>query len=117
MMGKIELKGMHFFARHGVYEQERIDGNDFLVDFSCDADISAASVSDNLDDTIDYQLIHSIVAEEMDIPSSLLEHVAGRILRRIRAEIPELLHASVSISKMNPPLPTATECSKVTLSY
>ena len=117
MMGKIELTGMHFFARHGVYEQERIEGNDFTVDFSCETDMGAASESDNLNDTVDYQVIHKIIAEEMEIPSALLEHVAGRILRRIRAEIPRLHHASVSISKMNPPLPSPTECSKVTLSY
>jgi len=117
MVGKIELKGMRFFARHGVYEAERIEGNDFIVDFSGETDLTAASESDDLNDTVDYQKIQRIIASEMEVPSSLLEHVAGRIIRRLQVEIPQLLHVSVSISKMNPPLPAPTECSRVTLSY
>jgi len=117
MVGKIELKGMRFFARHGVYEAERIEGNDFIVDFSGETDLNAASESDDLNDTVDYQKIQRIIASEMEVPSSLLEHVAGRIIRRLQVEIPQLLHVSVSISKMNPPLPAPTECSRVTLSY
>jgi len=117
MVGTIELKGMKFFARHGVYEEERLKGNDFVVDFFGEADLAAASESDDLNDTVNYEIIHRIIASEMDIPSALLEHVAGRILCRIRSEVPRLKHASVSIYKMNPPLPTPTDYSKVTLSY
>lgn len=116
-MGVIELVGMRFFARHGVYPQERAEGNEFVVDFHGEADLDRASVTDALEDTIDYQVIYSVIAQEMEVPSALLEHVAGRILRRLRAEVPRLLHAAVTISKTNPPLPGPVAASKVTLSY
>jgi len=63
-----------------------------------------ASLSDNLSDTIDYVLINTIVKEEMDIPSKLLEHVANRILKRMFSEINTISKASVLVSKLNPPI-------------
>ncbi len=117
MMGVIELDGMAFFARHGVYERERAEGNDFLVDLRVEADLEKASLSDSLDDTVDYQKLYSIVRQEMEIPSSLLEHVAGRILRRIRNEIPGIISASVKVTKENPPLGGDTASSSVTLTF
>lgn len=116
-MGVIELNGMSFFARHGVYEKERTEGNQFIVDLRVEADLERASETDSLDDTVDYQKLYSIVEQEMEIPSSLLEHVAGRIIRRIRNEIPGVISASVKIAKKKPPLGGAVSSSSVTLSY
>lgn len=116
-MGVIEINGMEFFARHGVYERERIEGNHFSVDIRVETDLQKASVSDLLEDTVDYQKLYSIVAEEMEIPSSLLEHVAGRILRRIRNEIGWISSASVKVTKNNPPLGGSVASSSVTLSF
>jgi len=116
-MGVIALNGMLFFARHGVYERERAEGNHFIVDLRVEADLEKASGSDSLDDTVDYQMLYSIVRQEMEIPSSLMEHVAGRIIRRIRNEIPGVISASVTITKKNPPLGGAVSSSSVTLSY
>jgi len=106
---------MQFIAHHGVLPEEKHDGNLFLVDFKCRYDISAAMASDKLPDTIDYGSIHSIVAEEMDIPSELLEHVAGRIARRIEAAFPSIPWFSVSVSKQNPPVQGRAEWSRVTV--
>jgi len=117
MVGTIEIVGMKFFSRHGVYAEEREKGNDFVVDFRGETDMTAAIESDSLCDTVDYQRVQQIVASEMEVSSLLLEHVAGRIINRLKSEFPELLHASVSVSKMNPPMSTPSECSKVTLSY
>ena len=104
MTGKIELTGMRFFARHGCLESERRDGNEFVVDFACDYDTSVAENSDDLLDTLDYSRVYAIVAREMETPSNLLEHVAGRIADALLAEIPELDHFEISVSKKNPPV-------------
>ena len=45
-----------------------------------------------------------IIAEQMDIPSNLLEHVAGRIIAAVRAEYPEVGHIRLKISKLDPPV-------------
>jgi dihydroneopterin aldolase len=103
-MQYIELKGMNFHARHGVMEQERIVGNTFTVDLKLEADFSRAIQSDRLEDTLNYALIYDAVKEEMQIPSQLLEHVAGRIIRRIKRQFPAIDSVEIRLAKHNPPV-------------
>lgn len=114
-IGTIELKGMQFFAYHGVFPEEREKGNDFVVDLCCKYDISAAMGSDNLADTLNYAAVYNLISEQMAIPSNLLEHVAGRIASEIEREFPEILHFSISIAKQNPPVQGKVECSRITV--
>ena len=108
--------------RHAILRPSRLFrrgetiGNYFIVDFAAETDMTAASESDNLDDALNYQVIYDIVKEEMAVPSNLLEHVAGRILRHFRRVFPEIASASVSISKLNPPLGGEVGASRVTMS-
>lgn len=113
--GIIELEGMEFKAYHGCLEQEKVRGNCFTVDFQGKLDLSAAAESDNLNDTINYGEIYEIVAEEMSIPSELLENVAGRILKAIEEKYPQLVSFSVRVSKKRPPVDGVAQWSRVTL--
>lgn len=114
-LGIIELEGMEFKAYHGCLEQEKVRGNSFVVDFRGELDLYAAAESDNLNDTLNYGEIYDIVAEEMSIPSELLEHVAGRIVRAIEVRYPQLLSFSVRVSKKRPPVDGLAQWSRVTL--
>jgi dihydroneopterin aldolase len=114
-LGVIELEGMEFKAYHGCLEQEKVRGNVFTVDFRGELDLSAAAESDNLADTLNYGEIYDIVADEMSIPSELLENVAGRILKAIEAKFPELVSFSVRVSKKRPPVEGVAQWSRVTL--
>ena len=80
----IELEKMRFYARHGVFPQERAVGNWFEVSVSltyeADADMAP---DDNLAGTINYARVAEIVTHEMAIPSQLLETVALRIRRAL----------------------------------
>lgn len=116
-MGILEINDMIFFARHGCFEQERVIGNRFVVNFRGKCDVSEAASSDNLEDAVNYQLIYNVIKEEMEIPSNLLEHVGGRILSRIRKEFPSLAYAEISIAKMNPPIGGQVGAFKCTMSY
>jgi dihydroneopterin aldolase len=113
--GIIELEGMEFKAYHGCLEQEKVRGNVFTVDFRGELDLSAAAESDNLADTLNYGEIYDIVADEMSIPSELLENVAGRIVKAIEAKFPELISFSVRVSKKRPPVEGVAQWSRVTL--
>ena len=106
---------MEFKAYHGCLEQEKVRGNVFTVDFSGELDLSAAAESDNLADTLNYGEIYDIVADEMSIPSELLENVAGRIVKAIEAKFPELSSFSVRVSKKRPPVEGVAQGSRVTL--
>ena len=114
-LGIIELDGMEFKAYHGCLEQEKIRGNSFTVDFHGELDLSAAAESDNLNDTLNYGEIYDIVAEEMSIPSELLENVAGRIVKAIENRFPQLVSFSVRVSKKRPPVDGVAQWSRVTL--
>lgn len=114
-MSLIEIEGMEFYAFHGHFEVEKLAGNRFLVDMAIEVDGSKASQTDKLEDTLDYQKAYLAVKEEMSIPSDLLEHVAGRIIRRIRKEFSQALKVRVKVSKMTPPMGGQIERVSVTL--
>ncbi len=100
----LELEGMEFHSNHGCSEEERKQGNRFVVDFMSELDIARAAASDDLKDTVDVAEIHKIVAREMQQPSRLIETVAARIVRAIEKRYPRLEHFSIRVSKQNPPI-------------
>jgi dihydroneopterin aldolase len=103
MITKIMLRDMKFHAFHGVSPQERCVGNDFLVNLTLTAPVGKAVLTDDADDTINYATVCSLVKKEMNIPSRLLEHAAGRILLSLKAHFPSITETEISLSKLNPP--------------
>ncbi len=116
MQTLIELNGLEFYAYHGVSEQEKKVGNTFFVDISMEANIFQAVLSDNIKDTVSYADVYAVVKEEMEIPSNLLEHVAGRIIHSIRQHFPKVKRITVAIAKRNPPFGGAVKNARVILS-
>lgn len=104
MTTRIELKDMKFYAFHGVMAQEREVGNYFVVDLILKASLEKAVISDTLEDTVDYGAVYAVVKEQMEIPSRLIEHVAGRILYALKDCFPRLTGVDLKLSKLNPPL-------------
>ena len=115
--GIIELDGMEFHAYHGCLEKERREGNTFVVGFHAETELKKAAKSDDLGKTIDYGRVYDIVAEQMAIPSNLLENVAGRILDAIRDEFKDILFLKIRVSKKNPPVNGVCAWSRVTVMY
>ncbi len=103
MITKIELREMKFYAYHGVMPQERAVGNDFTVDLLLTAPLQEAVAGDRLEDTLNYADIYETVRAEMQQPSRLLEHAAGRIIRALRDAFPMLETIEVRLAKLNPP--------------
>lgn len=104
MSSKIYLRNVRFHAFHGVLPQERIVGNDYLVNLVLDYDFSSAMKTDDLQGTLNYAEVYQKVREEMAVPSKLLEHVAGRIAHRLFSDFPEIQKLQLSITKVNPPM-------------
>ena len=114
---EIPAPDLRFYARHGVLEQERTVGNAYTVNLTLRlSDAGTAVFDDRLDGTISYAEVYALVREEMHTPSSLLEHVAGRILRRLFETFDLLEHAVVEACKDNPPMSahTAGCCARLT---
>lgn len=80
---RILLPGVRFYAHHGVDPQEQLTGAYFHVGIEADTDFNEAMQTDRLEGTVSYADLYESIKTEMDIPSKLLEHVAGRILQRL----------------------------------
>ena len=116
MKNSIRLNNMKCYAFHGVMEHERRIGNTFIVNLELFTDLSKASETDDLSETINYAETYNIVKAEMEIPSKLLEHVAGRILRKIKKEFPAIEKLEICLAKQNPPVGGKVESASVSLS-
>ncbi|PWH83921.1 dihydroneopterin aldolase [Algibacter marinivivus] len=103
-MGIIKVENIRVFAHHGCLKEETKIGSDYRVDLEVKADLKTSAKTDKLSDTVDYVFLNRVIKEEMDIPSALLETVAKRILNRIFDEDTLVKKATVSVSKLNPPI-------------
>lgn len=103
-MGLIELENIRVYAHHGCLAEETIIGSEYRVDLAVDTDLSVSSKSDALEDTIDYVALNTIVVEEMQKSSKLLEAVAKRIQTEIFKCFPKVNWVSVAVAKINPPI-------------
>jgi dihydroneopterin aldolase len=77
---RISLTGITAFGHHGVFDFEREQGQQFVVDVSCTLDLSSAASADDLEQTIDYGALARAVAADIERdPLNLIEALAERI--------------------------------------
>ena len=100
----ISLRNVRFHAFHGVMPQERRVGGDFLVNLRVGYPLEQAVQSDEVGDTLNYATLYEVVKTEMMQPSSLLEHVAGRIAEAIAERFPQVTSIDLALTKQNPPM-------------
>ena len=105
MTDRIELRGLTVRGHHGVFEHERRDGQDFVVDITVWIDLTAAAASDELADTVDYGVLAQRAADVVaGPPRNLIETVAAEIADGVMAD--ERLHAvEVVVHKPDAPIP------------
>lgn len=104
LSSSILLPHMQFHAYHGVLPQERLVGAQFTVSLEVKVRFDEALLTDRLEGTVSYADIHQAVKEEMATPSALLEHVAGRIARRLFHDFPTIESLKLELMKQNPPM-------------
>jgi dihydroneopterin aldolase len=71
--------------------------------------------SDHVADTVNYAALLDVVRQEMALPSQLLEHVAGRIVRSVFRRFPLVTSVRVELTKLNPPFGMLTDGAGVEL--
>ena len=116
LIGLIELEEMEFYAYHGCFKEEQVVGNRFLVKVTLETDCTVAAESDSIADALNYVSVYEIVREQIMQNSHLLEHLNKRIIDGIYKQFPQLLKATVKVSKMNPPMGGQMKCVSVTFS-
>ena len=101
-MYKVQLHDLEFFAFHGLYEEERIIGNKFIVNL--EVVIDEFSEFKSISDTINYVSLFEIITKKMKRPVDLLETLATQIIEEIRLIDDKISSVSISIKKINPPI-------------
>ena len=102
-MGLITIEGVKIFAYHGHLPEEAILGGHFTVNVWVEADTSFVEKTDNLNDTVDYVKIISIVKNEMAIRADMIETPAKRIVDAILS-IKKVKKVKVEIEKNGTPI-------------
>ncbi|TWP51380.1 dihydroneopterin aldolase [Lentzea tibetensis] len=115
MADRITVTGLRVFGHHGVYEQEKRDGQDFVVDITLWLDLGKAAATDDLKETVHYGELAQRAADIVSgPPCDLIETVAGRIADAVMED--ERLHATeVTIHKPNAPIPLSFDDVTVTI--
>ena len=105
MADRIELRGLTVHGHHGVFPEERRDGQDFVVDITVWIDLAAAAVSDELADTLDYgELAQQAAKIIAGPPRNLIETVSAEIADTVMAD--QRVHAvEVVLHKPSAPIP------------
>lgn len=105
MADRVKLTGLAVRGHHGVFEHERSDGQEFLVDITVWLDHRPATESDDLDDTLDYgklaQRAAGIVAGP---PRNLIETVAAEIAGDVMTD-ERAAAVEVTVHKPSAPIP------------
>jgi dihydroneopterin aldolase len=114
-MAQLVLENMEFYAYHGHFAEENIVGGRFSVDVVLETNVDLVSVSDNLEDAVDYGRVYELVKREMGQVSRLLEHVVKRIVDAIQGEFKQVEKITVTVSKLNPPVGGKMDRFSVTL--
>lgn len=113
----IEISGLRVFAHHGVLEQERKVGNDFVVDVRLTYDALKAMDTDNLQYAINYADAVDTIQTEMAKPSALLENVAARIARALSGRFQAVTAGTVTVAKCKPPVTADIASASFTLAW
>lgn len=105
MGDEITLTGLRVFGYHGVYDEERRVGQDFVVDVTLRLDTRPAAASDDVADTVHYgEMAEQIAAIVGGEPVNLLETLAARISDHLLS-IDLVERARVTVHKPDAPIP------------
>ena len=105
MSDRIALHGLTVRGNHGVFDFERRDGQDFVIDVDLELDTAPAAASDDLTDTVHYgELAEGLAAVVAGEPVNLLETLADRLVAVCLAD-PRVEAATVTVHKPQAPIP------------
>ena len=107
-MEKIIIKGLKLFAYHGVNPEEKVDGQNFVLDITATLNADRAKETDNVDDTVSYaKILKTARAVFCERSYDLIETAANKVGVAIMETYPAL--NSVTVLLMKPEAPIKAE--------
>ena len=105
MSDAVFVNGLVIHAYHGVLEHESRVGQTFILDLTLDLDLSAASVSDKLMDTVGYDQVVAVASEAFQKHRyRLVEAAAGNVASAILAAFTHVARVRVTVRKPHAPI-------------
>ncbi len=96
---QIRIKDLRLRCVIGTYPQERRRKQDVVIQVRMDADLAAASRSDRIEDTVDYEAVEKRIIGAVETSSyQLIERLAGRIAQ-VCLEEPRVRAVEVEVAK------------------
>ncbi len=103
--GTVRLVNAVFYAHHGVMQEEHQLGGRYEVDVALSLDFKAAARTDNLENTVDYERVYSLVEEIVTSNRFyLIEKLSYLIARRVMEAFDVVTEVEVTVRKPNPPV-------------
>jgi dihydroneopterin aldolase len=101
---RITLTGVRVRAHHGVFDFERAEGQEFVIDVAVAVDLAAAASVDDLERTVHYgELAEAVVAAVERDPVDLIETVAERVAV-VALGFPAVEEVEVTVHKPQAPI-------------
>ncbi|NUM31629.1 MAG: dihydroneopterin aldolase [Bacteroidetes bacterium] len=102
MKGTIAFNNIRLFGYHGSHSEEAMTGNFFTINITAHLKTDFAVEAPDLTNSVNYELLHSVVLKVFEFRESMIENVAINILKALKSEFPQVLSWKISISKTNP---------------
>ena len=100
----ISITGLRLTGYHGVFDFEKQDGQEFVIDLEVHLDLSRAGESDDLSHTLDYSvLVEQVAGRVTGAPVDLIEKLAEDILEIVWSH-PQPTRAVVTVHKPEAPV-------------
>lgn len=112
-MDRIELRGLRMTAIVGVLAEERTRAQPLALDLDLVVDLTAASASDELADTVDYGAVCDAAVAAAGSSPQLLERLAGQIADAVLGLDARIREVVVAVRKLRPPVPHQLDSSGV----
>ncbi len=104
-MDKIYLNKCRFYGYHGAFPEENVLGQIFQVDAVLSVNLTAASQSDQLEDTVHYGMVFDCIKDHVENERyQLIEKLAGVIVDDLFQQFPSVQAITLKITKDNPPI-------------
>lgn len=109
-MDVIKIENLKVFAHHGVFEDEKRNGQDFYVNARLLSDLKKAGMTDNLSDSTHYgevclQIEKSLTKTNYD----LIERAAQAAIEDIMIKFPLIQEVTLELRKPHAPIPMEFE--------